>query len=264
MNSKFVISGILIVMLICVLQASAPAADKIKGLHVERGGSVSGRYNLSDKHGNTWDIYCSYGTIYNGTNYLYSQALRLYVNGNYFRAGSSWRDKKSQEVECGPWSNSGVTVHRRLKVFRDKGMVRWLDIYTNTTSTEKNVSLRLQTQLNHGISQKKSSSGKGSFTSKDFAMWTKCPADNIPATLHIPHGPKTKSRVNVNCSGNNITYTYQLKIAPGQTAIVAWFEGQNHNSGTLGKLMKSFTPSDYFNDLPPRVRKLIRNFRVFQ
>lgn len=243
--------------------ATAASAEEIKGLHITRHGQLRGRHNVNDTLGNTWDLHCNYGSIYHGTNYLYSNALRLNINGGYFNSSNCSTDKSGSEFEVGPWNHHGLSIYRRIKIYKAAGLARWLDIYHNPSGTDKQVNIRVQTQLNYGINQRKTNTGQAAFSSKDFAMWTRSPANNTPAALHIPHGPKSKMRMNVNVSGNNLQYTSSIKVPAGKTVIIAYFEGQNQNTAQLDKIMKSFSSKDYFADLPPSVRKLIANFKAY-
>lgn len=236
-------------------------------LHLPKKDRVQHRTYFNDGKGYAWDINAGEGTVQSGRNNCYSGALRLHVNGNNFYSNNSqaWRDAKNKEIEAGPWKRGKVKVYRRVKVYSDKGLARWLDIFENTSSSKVTLNIKLQSHMNYGIGRVITNTDGKKFgkDKKDFAFVT-TPRHNRngTATMHIPFGlgSKVKPRVEARTNGNQIAYNFTLTIPPKKTVILAYFESQNTSSKELKKMMKAFDSESCFSDLDPEVRSMIVNF----
>ena len=259
MNKRNVIG--LGVVLVLATASWTQAAGKVSPL-MKSNRTVSGTHNINDKLGNRWDIQIYYGTLQQGTSYIFSNASFLYLNGNNFQAsnGQGKLNKKGDEVQIGPYSRNGLQIYRRVKVFSKQGIARWLDIYVNPSSKAITISPMTRTQMNYGISSTKSNTGKGSFTKKDFACRVTTQRNGGPAALWVPFGPGIKKRPTVNVNGNQLQCTYSIKVPPKSTVIIASFIAQNKNTSKLDKMMKNFPADSFFSDLDPKVREMIVNW----
>ncbi len=250
-----------ILLLLGILTLPALGAPKRTGLHLKKTSSVGSSHTITDANGCTWMIQSRYGTIY-GANNVYQNALRMTVGGSnfYMSRSSGYRNSAGDEIEVGPWNRNGVNISRRLKIFKKEGVCRSLDIFENPGSSTINLPVQIRTQFPYGSGTYTSNAGKNSFGSKDWALWNRSPQGNTPATLHIPHGPKSKFRVSVSHNNNYLTYSYTVKIPAKSTVIIAHFEAQNHSTAKIKTLMKGFQASRYFADLEPKVQRMIVNF----
>ncbi|NBB94732.1 MAG: hypothetical protein GVY16_03230 [Planctomycetes bacterium] len=249
-------------LLVVAVAAPAPAGEKTTGLHIS-GSNVSGTTHMNAK-GFTWDIRTDHGSVNHGTNYLYSNGKYLYVQGNNFHhGGRARRGRTGDEIESGPWNRNGLRIYRRVKVFKDDGVARWLDIYENPGSNDVTVDVRLQSHINYGIQNLHTSSGDGVWDEEDFAAVIDVQrSNNTPSVLHVMCGPKSKLRPAVQQHRNNVIRTnYRLTVPAGETAIIAHFAVQNHSTSDLRKMMKDFKPTAYLGDLKSAVRKMIVNVR---
>jgi hypothetical protein len=248
-------------LLTVALAVPASAGQEKTDLHIS-GGNVSGTTQMNAK-GFTWDFRTDYGSVNHGTNYLYSNGKYLYVQGNNFHFGNqARRNAAGDEIECGPWSHNGLKIYRRVKVFKDDGVARWLDIYENPGGNDITVDVRLQSHINYGIQALHTSSGDGTWDEEDFAAVIDVQRrNNTPSVLHVMCGPKSKLRPTVQQQNNVLQTNYRLTIPAGETAIIAHFAVQNHSTSDLRKMMKDFKPSAYLGDLKSAVRKMIVNVR---
>lgn len=241
---------------------AGPAKNSKAGVHIPKGRSINFAYTMTDGAGFRWDIQY-YGTIGQGTNYAYSGGLYLQVNGSSVHSNNQgWINKDGDEVELGPYARNNVRVYRRIKVYKDMGLARWLDIFENPTDQEVNLSIRVYSNTNWTIGQRTFSSGKGTFTDKDYAFITQTQGGNAPATMHYVCGERAKLRPTVNIQNNQIYVNYRVKIPPKGTSILCYFESQNNSVAELNKLMKSIKPYRLLRDLSPSVRKLLLNMPV--
>ncbi len=242
--------------------ANPPAAsvknDKV-GLHLPQGKNVNFTYTMTDGAGFRWDIQY-YGTVGQGTNYAYSGGLYLQVNGNSVHSnGRGWASADGDEVEIGPFNRGSVNIYRRIKVYKDQGLARWLDIYENTTSNEQSINVRVYSNTNWTIGNQVFSSGKGQFTDKDFAFITQTQGGNAPAVMHYVCGERSKLRPTVNVQNNQVFVNYTVTIPAKGTSVVCYFESQCNSVDELTKLMKTLRPYKVMKDLPPAVRKMLIN-----
>ena len=125
-----------------------PSKAGPKGLHLPSGRSVNFTYTINDGAGFIWDIQ-RYGTIGRGTNYAYSGGLYLQINGSSVRSTSQGRmSSAGDEIEIGPYTRNNVRIYRRVKVYKDRGLARWLDIYENPTARDITLNVRVYSNTN--------------------------------------------------------------------------------------------------------------------
>ncbi|MBN1943761.1 MAG: hypothetical protein JW849_10755 [Phycisphaerae bacterium] len=227
------------------------------------GRRMQGMFRLSDEKGGTWGIHLQCGFIQESTGNVYGSGMYLHLQGNNFYAQSNQGllNKAGNEVQIGPWNQMDLVVYRRIKIFKKEGLARWLEIIHNPGAA-KRVSVLLRTHMNYGIQSLTTSSGKGSFTDKDFAFVTTCPNPTAAATLHVVCGPMSKLRPRVLQQGNRYDVTYDLSLPAGGTVVLAGFEAQRPSAAKLQPMMKKFRPRRYLRDLPMAVRRLIANVRA--
>ena len=249
---------------IAVGGASVHAAST--GLHVKRDKAISfsnGYYILQDGGGYRWDFQY-YGNIYSGTNYAYSGGMYCQINGSNFQAPgqSGWTNKAGDEIEMGPISRNGLTISRRVKVYKDHPMARWLDIFENPGSAPVTVQIAIYTCTNYTISQTVTSSGGAAFGEKDIGFRVQTQGGNSPPTLHVVTSKRSKIRPTVQIQSNQIYVRYSLTVPPRKTAILCHFESQNRDAAAHDKLMKKFPSYQLLRDLPGSVRAMIVNMKA--
>jgi len=250
---------------ICLAGAAAaesPETPEKPALHIARAREVRSTNYLHDGAGYRWDIYYRYLTVQQGSNYIYNGGLYCRVNGSNVRApGGAWVNAAGDEMEMGPCTYGGCEVYRRCKIYRDRGLARWLDIFINTASQPQNVSVNVFTSTNGVITGTRGSSGSEAFGPKDWAFITEH-GPGRPTLLHIVCGPKSKLRPSVRASGNSLYVQYRLRVPAKGTVILCYFEAQGCSTGELQQTLKKFRAREALRDLPLAVRKLIVNFRT--
>lgn len=238
----------------------AGAADARGGLHLPQGRRVSFTYHLTDGAGFRWDIQY-YGTVGSGTNSAFSGGMYCRVGGSNVRSnGTGWVSPAGDEIEIGPYTRSSLRCYRRIKAYRDMGLARWLDILENPTTQNITVQVQIYTNRNYTIRNTVTSSGKGVFGPRDWALVTTSSGTNSPAVLHIMCSKHAKVRPAVQLQGNSIYARYNLTVPAGRTVVLCHFLSQAHNPPGHLKTMRTFRPYRALKDLPPNVRRLIVNF----
>ena len=227
---------------------------------------------MKDGGGYRWDLQY-YGSVYRGTPYAYSGGMYCHINGSNVQADNQagWRNRAGDEIEIGPCNRSGLRVYRRIKVFKDRPLARWLDIFENTGSAPITVNVQMYTCTNYSIrqtttntgQQTTTNTGQTAFGSKDWAFRTVTSSSNGVPTLHVVTSKGAKLRPAVQVQSNTIYVRYNsLTVPAGKTVILCHFESQNRDAATHSKMMAKFPMYQVMKDLPMSVRARILNMRV--
>jgi hypothetical protein len=249
--------------------ASSGSSAAPKGrAHIKRGRQINFRntsyHIMNDGGGYRWDVQY-YGSVYRGTDYAYyGGAMYLQINGTNFQSPNriAWANKAGDEIEMGPWANRGLNIYRRIKVYKDRPMARWLEIFENPTSAAITLQVATYGSHSYGIKQTTTSSGGSSFGEKDFAFMIRNGRTNSPPTLHVVTSKRARVRPKVQVQSNTIYVRYSITIPARKTVILCHFESQNRDATAHQKLMKKFPGSKLFRDLPGSVRAMIVNMNA--
>jgi hypothetical protein len=242
-----------------------PKGEK-SGLHVPQARTVNFDFSMTDGAGFTWNIQ-TYGSVGSGTNNAYGGGMYLHVNNNNLMSrGQGWSNEAGDEVEIGPMPGrtvQGLQVYRRIKVYKDAGLARWLDIFQNTSAGPISFTARLYSSFNWQVSRISTNSGAAAFGEKDWAFITETGAgmgNNIPSVLHVVGDKKSKLRPRVTLQNNSVYMDYNLTVPAGATVLLCHFESQNTSLDTLNKDMQNLKTAKLLKDLPSKVRAMIANF----
>ncbi|MDP6637068.1 MAG: hypothetical protein QGG42_19380 [Phycisphaerae bacterium] len=236
-------------------------------VHIKNNGAISfrsGYYKMKDGGGYMWDLQY-YGSVYRGTPYAYSGGMYCHVNGSNVQANNSsgWRNKAGDEIEIGPCNRSGLKVSRRIKVYKDRPLARWLDIFENPGSAPITVNVQIYTRTNYSIRQTTTDTGQTKFGSKDWAFRTATSSSNGVPTLHMVTSKGAKLRPTVRVQSNTISVQYNgLTIPAGKTIILCHFESQHRDASVHSNMMSKFPMYKVMKDLPMAVRVRILNMKV--
>ena len=247
--------------------ASNTPSGNPSSVHLKKHGTISfssGYYIMNDGGGYRWDLQY-YGSVYRGTPYAYSGGMYCHINGSNVQANNSagWHNKAGDEIEIGPCSRSGLRVYRRVKVYKDRPLARWLDIFENPTTAPITVNVQIYTCTNYSVSQTVTNTGQTAFGSKDWAFRTVTSSSNGVPTLHVVTSKGAKLRPAVQIQSNTIYVRYNsLTVPAGKTVILCHFESQNRDASTHSRMMAKFPMYQVMKDLPMSVRTRILNMKV--
>jgi len=232
------------------------------GLHIASKKQASFPMVLTDGAGYQWDIQ-RYGSINRGTSGAYSGGLCLYVGSSrLIFNGQGWISAAGDEVEMGPITRNNLRISRRIKVYRDRGLARWLDIYENPTARPITVTVRIWSDMITTVRRTVASSGKNSFTAGDHAFVTVVGVGSVPALMHYVCSADSKLRPTVSVRSDDINVHYTFAVPAGGAAVVCYFEAQHRSADTLIKQMQSLRLSEVLRDLPSSLRKRLVNMPV--
>ena len=241
--------------------AGPPPKGAKGGLHIKRARMVGFNWQMTDGAGYRWDIQ-RYGSVGSGTNNAYSGGMYCRINGTNVRSNNNqgWTNAAGDEMEIGPCSVRGLKAYRRIKVYKNRFMARWLDILQNDSSANITVGVQMYSRTCWTIGTTLTSSGSASFGAKDWAFITKTtPGNPAPALLHVVGDKRSKIRPTVTVVNTQITVSYSITVPAGGTRVLCHFEAQQ-SMDALKKQMKTFKARKLLADLSPAVRKLIVNF----
>ena len=230
------------------------------GLHIPHTNRANFTCQMNDGAGFRWDIQY-YGSIGSGTNYAYSGGLYCQISGSNISAnGIGWINKAGDEIEIGPVSRNNLLISRRVRIYKDQGLARWLDIFENPTGAAVQVPVSIYSCTNYTINRTTTSTGGAAFGAKDWAFVTQTSGANSPRVLHMVCDKRSKIRPSVQTTGSQVYVRWNLTVPAKKTVVLCYFESQANTLDAHQKTMKSFRVSKVLRDLPGGVRRLIVNW----
>ncbi len=185
-------------------------------------------YVLMDAGGYRWDIQGS-GTISDGT----SNAFDSGFNAGFPSASLVFAENDRRELIFGPQVSNGVKKTRKVFVPGNDSFVRYLEIFENTATSERQVTLSVFTNLGSDSATEvlATSSGDQTLDLADDYVTTDNNGDGFgsPAVVQAFAGPNARLRPSLLTfpSKDNLRFDYTLKIPAGQRAIVMHFGSQS-------------------------------------
>jgi len=238
----------------------AQAADPPPSPHIPSGRRIRFNHTKADGAGFRWDMNYT-GVVLRGTASVYNGGMQFSIDGKGFRCGRyGWGNASGDEVEVGAYAHKNLRVYRRIKVYKDRGLARWMEILQNPTGKDITVTAKCFSRMAVPIRNIVTSSGSKRPDERDTAFITQCDA-NRPALLHILRGRWASVRPVVKTGTNEINVSWKVTVPARQTAILCYFESQSNSMESHKKLMQSFDISEALQDLSPQVRSMIVNWR---
>ncbi len=222
-------------------------------------------YRLSDSKDFLWDIQYG-GHIGSGTNYAYGNGAYLYIDGSSRSHSQGTLSQDGREVQLGPsqhQNHQGLRTYRRVRVYKQFPLCRWLEVLENISDQPVSVEVRVYSHMNYGIGAMKTTDADRDFGPKDWGFYT-LPAHNqgnTPGVAQILCGPGGKLRPSVEINGTQINVRYRVSVPAKSTVAVCYFHSQGHQPARLEELLNGKLPyRKLMRDLPPKARKMILNF----
>jgi len=235
-----------------------PAASKGE-LHLPRGRHVPMPWSLADGGGFTWGVEFN-ASLIDGLRAL--AGYELDVNGVILdppkAAGSLSAD--GREIGLGPWRVGGLDLYRRVRVYKDGPVCRWLDVYTNPSGSPITVRLRSWTAIRHGIGRTLTSQGGELPGAKNCAMIVvhAGPAEAAPHVLLVTSDGGGRLATKVDVEGKIVNARWTLTVRAGATAVLCHFKALGAEAD-LKRLLARWQTAALLRDLPLSARKLIVN-----
>ena len=187
---------------------------------------------LTDGSGALWDIQGD-GSINNGTDDAFDGASIL---EDFPLLDSGELEEDGREVVVGPATVGGVEILRKIFVPSDQPWARFLEVVTNTSSVTVNYDLTISTNMGSDDETAVIGTGSGDlvFDAGDRWLVTDDGASNTdPAVLQVIGGSGAEAPASAGLIDDEITFSYSLSLAPGETQIVMHFAAQSAEEAVL-------------------------------
>lgn len=217
------------------LTAAEGSADRL----ATQQASITLPVELFDGGGFRWDI-AGDGSILDGTSDAYDGGLR---HDGFPSFPTAETEEGDREIVIGPAPIGGVEVVRKVYVPADQPWARYLEIVTNNGASSVDYPLRIQSNLGSDGSTvvAGTSSGDTVFDANDqWVVTDDVDAADDPTMLHVIAGAGALTPASAGLSMDDLGFSYDLSLAPGETQVVMHFAAQNADQATalaLGPLL---------------------------
>jgi hypothetical protein len=192
-------------------------------------------YNLTDAGGFLWDIE-SLGWINNGSINAYDRGMRLSVDGSQFPGFNQGVLRLAdREVRIGPWlydgDRQGLRVWRRVYVPADDVFARHVEEFENPTGEDREITVRIFTDLGAPITVIATSNGDVSLTpADDWILNDDADAAGSPAVLTLFSDDRAVEQPTLaTYSADDLNYEWRITVPAGGRAWVMHFSAQHAN-----------------------------------
>jgi hypothetical protein len=176
-----------------------------------------------------WDMQ-SNGSINDGTSDAYDVGMVL---DGFAESTSGFQDASGRSFLLGPSTLSGLSATRSIYVPNDDTFARFVDSFTNPTTSTIAATISYRTNLGSDGSTQviATSSGDLNVATDDSWILTDDSSDGSgdPAVGHLFYGPGSLTPSSINRSGDDITWSFPISVAPGEMVSLMSFAVQNFN-----------------------------------
>jgi hypothetical protein len=226
-----------------------------------QGGMVNLPYQVQDSQGTTWMLYGSGWLQQQGNMPMFSQGAVLFINQNQpqMNVNQAKLDAKTGEVVFENMPCMNTTITRRIKLDKDGGVARYIDIIKNTQNADQTVQLMIQTNTNYGVN---SAQILNDPKRKDNQMaWVAQTSGNRTVVeLYSGKGTKQPFSIMYQQGNSQVTANMSLAIPAGKEVAVMHLHTTSTDPGSGTKWVQGIKEAQLLKDVPPAIRKLIVNF----
>ncbi|MEN6450965.1 MAG: FG-GAP-like repeat-containing protein [Thermoguttaceae bacterium] len=169
------------------------------------------------------------GEIIQGSSNAFDGDGRLLVGGVALQTASSYTTVDGgRTIITGAGTAAGLTVSREVTVPGTGGQdfARTIDTFTNSTGAAITTTVTVVGNLGSDAATAifATSNGYTTFEASDQWIGTDdADGSGSPAVIHYIHGPAGLQPTSVSLSGDNISWTYNITVAAGETVQLAYF-----------------------------------------
>jgi len=261
MKSSYTIRGI--GFLICLMITS--------GMFIQIQGAehlIPARFTyITDNLGFRWDL-SGAGMIKDGSNDCFDGGFALKVNNMQFSSRNSMMTHNGDEYVLSTHMG-GLEITRRIRIDKQQGIVRYLEIVKNTSGSPKQVQLSVASQLGGSCASfisDKGRPGPATLDKKESGILALNTGGRRPSVLFCMATPFNKNKPTVTFQQRrSIKYTYSYSIKAGENAAILHTAAQR-NYGTvpgqkiLAEEYKKLKSYKWLNTVPKLYRKQILNW----
>jgi hypothetical protein len=227
------------------------------------GGMVNLPYQVADNAGTTWMIYGAGWLQQQGQMPMYSQAAILFVNQNQpqLNVNQAKLDPKTNEVIFENLQAPNCTITRRIKVEKDPGLARYIDVFKNTSNAEQTYQVMLQSNTNYSVnSAQVMNDPKRKQNPGQIAWIAQTSGNKTVVEMYAGKGAKQTFSINYQPGNNQVSANISLTIPAGKEAALMHLHTLSSDPQSGQKWVEAFKESQLMKEIPPAIRKLIVNF----
>jgi Ca2+-binding RTX toxin-like protein len=218
---------------------------------------------LTDGRGFRWDFTSRGLSVNDGTSDAYDVA---FVLQNYLP--STDPTESGRYIIGASQTVNDLTVIRRAYVSATDGWARFEEVLTNNTASTLTRTFTIDSNFGSDGSTQIIATGSGDTAVSTADTWL-ITDDGTDATVGDPRlgfvfrgvgaGPVLSG---LNVSGDNLSVTYTVTLAPGQTAVLLHFGAQSRDAAGLQSLMTSISAdvAPFLTDMPANLVERLVNF----
>ncbi len=200
-----------------------------------------------------WDFYTYYGNVEYGTDYAFSGAQYLIVQGSYFTNSESaryWLRLDGRELTYPARQMSGLRVQRKVYVPAGRNYARFMEIFENPSDQPVTTHVRINGNFyntgNRSIVA--TSSGDQQFDGADRYLLTDDPgaSDGRPASGVLFGGFDSPAQPSA-LSGSQYGYdvAYELTVPAGGRQILMHFAVQDYNRAEARRVLDELSDPNF-------------------
>jgi hypothetical protein len=227
------------------------------------GGVINLPYQVSDNTGTTWMIYGAGWLQQQGNMPMYSQAAMIYVNQNQPQVNNNQAklDAKTGEIIFENLPSQNCTITRRIKVDKDPGIARYIDIIKNTTNAEQTYQVMLQTNTNYSVnSAQVMNDPKRKQNAGQIAWIAQTSGNRTVVEMYAGKGAKQTFNIAYQQGNSQVSANISLTIPAGKEQAVMHLHTLSSDPSSGQKWVETLKESQLMKEIAPAIRKLIVNF----
>jgi len=251
-------------LVICISSASLLAARIMRPVANAPGGAggvVNLPYQVQDNQGTTWMLYGAGWLQQQGNMPVYSQGAILMINQNQpnMNVNQAKIDAKTGEVIFENMQCMNTQITRRIKLDKEAGVARYIDIIKNTQAAEQTVQLMIQTNTNYGINSAQMVPDPKR-KDQNLAWVAQTSGNRTVVELFSGKGTKQPFTINYQQGNSQVMANMSLTLPANKEVAVMHFHTTASDPGTGMKWVAGIKEAQLMKDIPPALRKLIVNF----
>jgi len=255
--------------IICLLASAVVSGDALAGArNFEK--LVPAIYRQeTDDDGNEWNFQQN-GVLGRTTDSLISGAHLLQINNNQFYNYQPLMTEDGVEyVLDNKQQNIGIDIVRRVQLVKKDGVVRYLEIFKNSSPTVSNLAVELRSNLGGRFKEFYSDRGRRNPTTleeKESGLVI-IPKNKGPkAVIYTLASPKGSLKPTITHQNEyQLNAQFQVTIPPGQTVVLIHTVRQvpvpdKFDAKTLSRLFRQSGFSRYVKTVPADLRPYLANY----
>jgi hypothetical protein len=270
---------VLLVLLVVLLSIGFVDTESIAQSSTAGGGSSSERLVpaamgiRTDKQGNTWNIEQN-GTLGRVGTSMVNSGLNLLINGNQFYTYQPLMTADGGEYVLHNRQSTGLAgllVARRIRVMEAEGVVRYLEVLSNTTTNSISLNVTLRTQFSGNYKAYYTDQGRSNAVTLDpregGVLVTPGSSQANRAVVFSLCSAKATLKPSISSQNRyGLSFQYNVQLAAGQTVCLAHAISQvpvpqGFDRKTLRRAFRSVEADRIGASIPTELRAATQNFQ---